>query len=206
MIRRRARHLHEDRLYECYLAARGDGVVDPPVAEHLADCTACQGRYADLSRIMDNVRQSADEATSALFGEERLEAQRTQIARRLEQLGHAARILSFPARVEPGDDARPQGVVASGWLVASAAAGLLLGIGLTSLYDIEFHHPTVATSAQAVVATPAPTPAAVPAASAIDDDVFLSRVDEAINRSRNRALEPFQTLTPTYREISATER
>ena len=96
--------------------------------------------------------------------------------------------------------------MASRWLVASAAAGLLLGIGLTSLYDLEFHHPAVASTSAAVAAAPAPVPVAPPVASPIDDYAFLSRVDEAINRSRNRALEPFQTLTPTYREISATER
>jgi hypothetical protein len=206
VIRRRARHLHEDRLFECYLAAQGNGAADPPVADHLADCPACQARLANLASVMNEVRQSADDVTSALFPEERLEAQRSQIARRLEQVGHAAaRILSFPIRPESAEDARQTDVVARRWLVASAAAGLLLGVGLTSLYDIEFHHTAVATNAPAVT-LPAAQSEPPSAPTAMDDALFLSNVDEAIQGSRNRALEPFQTLTPTYRDISATER
>ena len=196
-------HLQEDRLYDCYLASRGDGIVDPPVAEHLADCSACQSRYTELVQLMDGVRQSADDATAAIFTEERLHTQRGQIARRLEQLGQAARILNFPGRVETADEGQARRLVANRWLLASAAAGLLVGIGLTSLYDLEFHQRA---NLNASTTTSAPAQATTPAATPIDDNMLLMRVDDAIERPRTRALDAFQTLTPTYPEISTTER
>jgi hypothetical protein len=196
-MRRRERHLREDRLFDCYLAARNGDAVDPPAADHLADCPACQARYADLTRMMDGLRESADAATDAVFGDEQLRGQRAQIARRLEQLGHAARIISFPGRPEFADE-HARRVVAPRWLVASAAAGLLAGVALTSLYDLEYRQSTVASATAPAVAPAGMNP--------IDDDVLLLEIDDAIGRPRTRALEPFRTLTPSYREISATER
>ena len=37
----RRQHLREEILFECYLASRGGDPLDPPVAEHLTDCSEC---------------------------------------------------------------------------------------------------------------------------------------------------------------------
>ena len=43
-MRHRAQHLHDDRLFDCYLAVRDGEALDPPVAEHLTDCDVCHER------------------------------------------------------------------------------------------------------------------------------------------------------------------
>jgi hypothetical protein len=40
-------HLQDDTLFDCYYAARRGDSLDPPSAEHLADCAAAS-RYADV--------------------------------------------------------------------------------------------------------------------------------------------------------------
>src|SRR5258706_5675375 len=91
------RHLSEERLFECYLAAQHGEGMSPPDAEHLADCRQCHARYTDLSGFMDDVWLTADAETAALFTPDRLLVQQHEIARRLELLGHSGRILSFLA-------------------------------------------------------------------------------------------------------------
>ena len=58
MIRRTC-HLQEERLFDSYLTERGGEPLDPPVAEHLADCAACGSRYAELAAFMDTLRRDA---------------------------------------------------------------------------------------------------------------------------------------------------
>jgi anti-sigma factor RsiW len=129
-VRLRARHLREDRLFECYLAEQDGEPLEPPAAEHLTDCPACGARYADLRRFMDTLRADADAELDDVFPAERLRAQQQQIARRIEHLGHAARVISFPGH-PPGHPAIVAPTrVATRWVAAAAAAGLFLGIGV----------------------------------------------------------------------------
>jgi anti-sigma factor RsiW len=95
----RAHHLQEERLFDSYLAERGGQPIDPPVAEHLADCGACGSRYAELSAFMDGLRRDGEAEADAIFTPERLRAQQQQIARRIASVGRAARVLSFPGRL-----------------------------------------------------------------------------------------------------------
>jgi len=74
----------------------GDEAPDPRIAEHLADCEPCVARYTELVALMDELRADADEATNAVFTPERLRAQQQHIERRIEHVGHAARVISFP--------------------------------------------------------------------------------------------------------------
>ena len=92
----RARHLQDNRLFECYLAEQGGERVDPPTADHLADCADCRVRYADLSSFLAALRSEADEEIDTVFRPDDLRAQQQQIAHRLDHLGHAARVISFP--------------------------------------------------------------------------------------------------------------
>jgi hypothetical protein len=56
----RACHLQEERLFDSYLAERSGQPIDPPVADHLADCEACGARYAELSGFMDGLRRDGE--------------------------------------------------------------------------------------------------------------------------------------------------
>ena len=95
----RARHLQDERLFDCYLAERSGEPLDPPVAEHLADCDACARALRGARAFMDRLRAEADAETDAVFTPDRLRAQQQQIARRLEHLGRPARVISFPGRL-----------------------------------------------------------------------------------------------------------
>ena len=93
-MRHRAHHLHDEQLFDCYITERGGDAIDPPSAEHLADCNACSARYAELAQFMDTLRREGDADADAVFTPERLRAQQQQIARRIEQVGRPARVIS----------------------------------------------------------------------------------------------------------------
>jgi hypothetical protein len=95
---------------------------------HLDRCDLCAERTVELARWMDDVQADAAELADHVFTPERLAAQQHQILRRLEQLDHPARVISFPA----GAHSEPQGLgrrrVAVSWVGVAAAAGLLIGL------------------------------------------------------------------------------
>jgi anti-sigma factor RsiW len=201
----RAPHLRDDRLFDYYLAERAGDIVDPPVAEHLGDCDACGARYAELVRTMDAVRAEADAETDEIFTPERLRAQQQQIARRLEHVGRAARVISFPGRLV---SRHMNGSAARGvtqWVYAAAAAGLVIGVGLGSFYNPEWRsaHRTrpVATGPEIILApnTAVATRGTGPAVEA-SDEAFLSDLEVALERPHTSELQPFDALTPHVRE------
>ena len=130
----RARHLQEDRLFECYLAEQGGEPIEPTAAEHLTDCAECHARYVDLRSFMDGLRTEADAELDEVFPAERLRAQQQQIARRLEHLAHPARVITFPGHPPDQRAAASRSRVAPRWIGAAAAAGLFLGIGLGTFF------------------------------------------------------------------------
>ena len=131
----RAHHLQDDRLFECYLAGLDGAAVDRLVAAHLAECPACAAHLRELVDFMDGLRAEADAETDAIFTPERLRIQQQQILHRLEHLGHAARVLSFPARLMGRRMVRTASRVAPRWAIAAAAAGLFVGVGVGTLID-----------------------------------------------------------------------
>jgi hypothetical protein len=204
----RVHHLGEEALFDCYLAARHGEPLDPPSAEHLADCAACAARFGDLTGFMDGLGAEARAETDAIFTPERLRAQQLQIAKRLAHVGRAARVISFPARVASGAMAATATRIAPRWLAAAAAAGLFFGAALGASYEWETRaHPAAslrvargsspARSHLTPVATRGTTPPVV-----ADDDAFLTDLDAALERPRTRALMPFDALTPHVRDIS----
>jgi anti-sigma factor RsiW len=211
----RAHHLREERLVDCYVAERHGDSIDPPLAEHLADCDECKTRYAELVRFLDSVREEANAETDEIFTPERLGAQQRQIARRLEHVGRPARVISFPGKIV-GRRMSPS--AASGrtrWIYAAAAAGLAIGLGFGAAYQADwraFHRApgTLARIRQtAARQSTAERPGVfVPIATAGDspvpdasDDAFLSDLDLALERPRTRELQPFDAFTPHVREI-----
>jgi hypothetical protein len=215
----RAHHLHEDRLFACYVAARTGEPPDPPIAEHLLTCEACAGRYAELTAFMDAVRAEGDAEADRVFTPERLWSQQQQIMRRLEHVGRAPRIISFPGRV--GRRVVGATRVAPRWLAAAAAAGLFVGVAVGGmLFDatIGAPEPTTlmarskpprrmtpppvrVTSPASVVEAPQPAPVAVKPAATSDDDTFLSELENALQH-RPRELQPYDALTPHVREVT----
>ena len=196
----RAPHLAEDRLFDCYVAERGGEPLDPPAAEHLADCRDCGGRYAELSRFMDALRTDADADTEDLFPADWRDAQRQSILRRVEHLGHAARVITFPGRLVSQHMAKGARLPVSPWAAATAAASLFLGVAVGMFYDGRTAPSTVA------VVRSAPPPAGHPttglAPVTLDTDTFLSELERALNGPQTPELKSLDVLTPHVREIA----
>lgn len=202
----RARHLQEERLFECYLAVRGGEGLDPPVAEHLADCPECGQRYADLTQFMEALSTEAAEETDAVFTPERRRLQQQQIARRLEHVGHAARVIFFPGRSMSHQLGSGRPRLARRWVAASLAAGLCVGVATGLFFDWQASRAfssrgLTASARQAVMTTPPPGIEIVRDPSEADE-AFLSELEIAGQRPRIRELLAVDALTPHAREIS----
>ena len=204
----RLHHLSDESLFECYLAAREGDPLDPPSAEHLADCPACAARYGEFTKFLEGVGAEARAEADAIFTPERLRAQQAQIAKRIAHVGHAARVITFPARVGGGAMSATATRIAPRWLAAAAAAGLFFGAALGASYEWETHARPAATlnvargpRAARPRLTPVATGGTTPAQIA-DDDAFLTDLDAALERPRTRALVPFDALTPHVRDVS----
>ena len=212
----RAHHLRDERLVDCYLSERSGEVLDPPAAEHLADCPACGARYAELVRFMDSIRFEADLEADAIFTPERLRQQQQQIAERLQHLGQQAHVLSFPTRVGRRMTATATRV-APRWIAAAAAAGLFIGVGVGRVLEsgappgrLGRVRVPVVTLKNAPVSLdalePAPDPVIEPVSTsdptaADDEDVFLSELELALERPRTLELRPFDAFTPRVRDL-----
>jgi hypothetical protein len=214
----RSRHLPDDRLYERYVAERTGDVFDPPAADHLAECAACQARYAEVAAFADGVRTEADQEIDERFPQEALLAQQSEIARRIEHLGHAARVISFPLHGPGSLDGQHAWHVTPKWVAAAAAAGLFIGVGVGNVgmgrLARTFSHPRTAFSASPAPAgtrplapvsgesTAAPAPAASDVKDADPSDEFLAELEFALERPRTRELRALDELTPHVREVS----
>ena len=204
-----ARHLPEDGLFECYLAEHCGESLEPPAAEHLTDCAECRARYGDLRRFMDALRTEADSELDEIFPAERQRAQQQQIARRVEYLGHHARVISFPGR-QPGQTAPVTPIassrVAHHWLGVAAAAGLVIGVGLGTAYysQAPLRDPQIiGQSIVAAVESPAPVvgPKLVPDLVSSINEQFLSELELALERPHTSELVALDELTPHVREV-----
>jgi anti-sigma factor RsiW len=202
-VRARAHHLHDDRLLDCYLTERGGEALDPPAAEHLADCEACSARYAELSAFMDTVRRDGDAEADAVFTPERLRAQQQQIARRIEHVGRPARVISFPSRLVRRTIGASQSRSAPRWVAAAAAAGLFVGVAVGASYEWNTRRvPAASFGAREI--SPRIAPVATRGDGPVDvanDDAFLSDLEVALEHPHTRELQAFDAFTPHVREI-----
>ena len=199
----RARHLQEQRLYDCYYAARTGEAIDPRAAEHLADCAACGARYAELLRFLDALRAEGDAESDDLFTAERLQAQQQQIARRIEHVGHPARVISFPAQLVRRGISSTTAPTAPRWIAAAAAAGLFVGVALGASYEWDWHNQDARTvlggEANARLSPIATRGSGLNDVAA--DDAFLSELELALDRPRTRELIAYDALTPHVRSV-----
>jgi hypothetical protein len=205
----RAHHLPEERLFDSYLAERGGAPLDPPVAEHLADCAACGTRYAELSSFMDTLRRDGDAEADAIFTPEHLRLQQEQISRRIALVGRPARVLSFPGRIVRRTIDASTSRTAPRWVAAAAAAGLFVGVAVGASFqwrsqlDGRRSFLSDASRARTQHLTPIATRGTAPADVATDD-AFLSDLELALERPHTRELVAFDALTPHVREIRDT--
>ena len=189
------RHVTQARLIDHRAAARAGVAPDLWTARHLDRCDACAARYAKLSQLLDESRLEADAETEAILTSERLRSQRQQIMARLEHLGQAARVISFPVRTGRRS-IRPAQPLLTRW-AAAVAAGVFLGIGLQFAYESAWTRPRV--DANEVRATPSAPPVEPPLAA--DPDAFFSDLDAALEGPRNPDLMLFDALTPRVSTI-----
>ncbi len=204
----RPRHLHDDRLVDCYVAERHGDSLDPPVSEHLSDCPSCSARYASLTQFLDALRAEGDAEADALFTPERLRAQHQDIVRRLEAVARPARIISFPRQLVRRTITASTSRMAPRWVAATAAAGLFVGVALGAGYEWGAHargasaRSTLhAADADAGAVRAAPVTARGSSASDLSDDVFLSELEIALERPHTRELQAFDAFTPHVRPI-----
>ena len=219
----RAPHLQDDVLYECYYAERRGEPVDPPSAEHLADCTACARRYVDVGTFLTTLSDDADADISALFPQERLREQQQEIAKRLELVGRAARVITFPGRAAatPAPKLRPSVTrLTTRWTAAVAAAGLFVGLAAGTVFNFvpgfDFVSNArrgftgagarqVATSSLPSHLSPVTSGAERPIAKVANfndtDDRFMSDLESVLDRPHTSELIAFDALTPHVREI-----
>jgi hypothetical protein len=206
-VKARTHHLAEERLFECYVAARAGDTIDPPTAEHLADCPGCAAHYAELSAFMEQVRADGCAEADGIFTADRLRSQQLQIAKRIEQVGRAARVISFPGHAGGSELAGRRSRIAVKWLAATAPASLFLGVALGASYEWQSHAREIQRVGVSAAATrpsrlpPIATRGTSPATVA-DDDAFLSDLEAALERPRTRELLPFDQLTPHVRDVS----
>ena len=202
----RAHHLPEERLFDSYLAERSGAPIDPPGAEHLADCAACGTRYAELSSFMDTLRRDGDAEADAIFTPEHLRLQQEQISRRIALVGRPARVLSFPGRIVRRTIDASQSRTAPRWVAAAAAAGLFVGVAVGASFQwrsqLDGRRTFLSDSSRARTQrlTPVATRGTAPADVA-SDDAFLSDLEVALERPHTRELMAFDALTPHVREI-----
>jgi len=196
----RVHHLPAERLFECYVAERSGEPVDPPAAAHLADCGECGGRYRELERSMDDLRLEADAELDQLFPPERQEADQRRISRRLEHLGQAGHVITFPVQLVARHVVGTAARIVPYWAAAALAAGLLVGTAVGVSYDSRARVPAMGVSRPASTAPPA---VAVTLQSAsIDAGAFLSQLETALGGPQTPELKAFDVLTPQVREIA----
>ena len=200
-------HLQDERLFECYLTEHGGDLIDPPAAEHLADCASCSERYLELVRLMESVRDQGEAEADTVFTPERLRAQHQQIVRRLEQVGRPARVISFPGQLVRRTITASTGRTAPRWIAAAAAAGIFIGVALGASYQL---NPLLHSARGQMARSTDPsravrlTPVATRGSDQADvaaDDAFLSDLEVALERPHTRELLAFDAFTPHVREI-----
>lgn len=202
----KARHIPDDRLFDCYLAMCAGDVADPLSAEHLADCPVCRGRYEEMVAFMDDIQAEGRAEVDELFTADGLSRQRQQILSTIDHLHRPARVISFPAQM-PHQAAPGVRHSVPRWLTAAAVVGLFMGIGIGGTL-FERRLSTSERTLRATATTPVERRSAQPAVlinhpAPVDDDAFLVGLEVALERSYPSELQPFDALTPHARKIGS---
>jgi hypothetical protein len=189
-------HLSDDRIIDVCL----DRVPAAIERQHLETCAVCEGRRANLARLLADVSDIARAEADTVFTPERLSRQRAHILQRLEQAARHGRVISFPAAQGQGPTllrARP----GMRWVAGAAAAGLVIGLlaghfahdlpaGIALPPASQAGRPETRATLQAVSTT-------------MSEEEFLGRLEVAIEGTSGSALRPLDDLTPLVWEVAA---
>lgn len=205
-------HLREDRLFDIYLSVKAGEAPDPRGAEHIGECEACAGRFDELARFMDRLREDADAELDAVFTGDVLQMQQQRIARRIATVGRSARVIHFPSPATAPAPAPHRRPVLPRWAAATAAAGLFVGIAAGLFFREGTGRIGGSSSTAGIVSVPAISapgggasvmvPDRLPTSDDADrDDLFLSELEVAAGGPRTAELAAFDALTPHIREV-----
>jgi hypothetical protein len=192
---RRARHLSDQQILDCYLSAEAVGLPGEQPS-HLATCSTCGQRYADLTRDLDAMAEDGADEADGVFTPGRLAEQHDRIMLRIAHLGRRADIVLFPSRgtraVAPATRAwRP-----TGWAAAAAVAGLAAGVALGLTLD-QFGFGRTAVEPGSTLARTVPgTDSPGLAVGGVDEDELLDSIDSALTTRRVPELLVFDEMTP----------
>lgn len=174
------RHLDPAELALAALAG-----ADDRAAAHLAACPQCRRECDRLAGTLADDRAAAHTAAAEAFPGVDLEQQRLSIQQRIARLGGVARVLPFPGAPPPsaGDTVSTD----RRWVMAAAAAGLVLGMLVGRL-------PGRAPGDERAVTTG--RMAEVLPGDPVRDDPLLSGVEEVLTRESRPEFEALDELTP----------
>lgn len=196
-------HVPAERLTALALLARApEDRQDQQALAHVQRCQTCAAALATFTAEADVLRDAAFSEADAIFDDSRLEAQRTRILDRLAQVGHAARVLRFPARNR--DAAMPAPTGSRRWVSVAAAAGLLVGLLAGQLVHLVPWEPrqgrdqTVSAARQ----SPVLVPASNSGGRALSDDELLDEIEAAVQVRRAHSLRALDEITPTATDLS----
>ena len=188
-------HLSDDRLIDVCL----DHAPAAFERRHLETCDLCEGRRANLVRLLADVSDVARAEADAVFTPERLDRQHGRILQRLGREAPHGRVISFPAGHGPGPTplrARPE----MRWIAGAAAAGLVIGLLAGHLaHDL----PTAGVSSASQAGGPLATATLQAVSTPLSEEEFLGRLETAIDGAGGSALRPLHDLTPLVWEVAA---
>ena len=167
--------------------------------QHLECCSLCEGRRADLARLLAEVTEVARADADAVFSPERLDRQQSRILGRIERTVPHGRVISFPTG--HGHTPEPlRGHPERRWIAGAAAAGLVIGL-LGGHFTQNL--PTVGTSSSSQASQPVAATPLQAGTPALSEEEFLSRLELAIDGAGGSALRPLHELTPLVWEVAA---
>ena len=176
-------HLSEDALVDVWTTG-----IRPA---HLDSCEACAHRALEMSRWLEDVQDIGCAEADAVFSDDRLSTQRDSVMHRLAQLDRPSKVISFPAAPPAARDPQVGRRGSAGWLLAAAAAGLMIGV-----VSMELSHMIPFGGAQ----TPAPHVATTSTSPAVTvEDASL--LDGAFDRPSLGSMGALDEMTPRIADV-----
>jgi hypothetical protein len=208
-------HPSDQELLDWYFDHPGNGEAGRPLSPHMAACSTCVQRYAELARELDLLAVDGELEADALFTPEILAEQRQHVMRRIENHGRRADIFVFPTRGTNWMAGRRPAWHPMRWVAAAAVAGLAAGMGLGLSVDrfstgqgfmtarnVATQPVTVATQARPATST-FTGPITVEGPVLEDVEVaLLEEIESALVTRRVRELSALDELTPEQVSIS----
>ncbi len=164
---------------------------------HLQTCADCRSRFASFCTWADGLRADAFAEADEAFPAERLAAQQAQILRRLEAAERPARVIAFPKF------SRPMSVGSSlpaRWIAVAAAACFVVGVGVGQWMNFRHDYAGTPLASSRIVEGPRrerPETADVrPISSNVNEEAFLSAIDDSLTRASIPELRAVDAFTP----------